>query len=65
MSLCSNYLRYLDFGLVTITSGVQYYIQGMVIKSMGPVIVTAFNPVRMIIVTALACIILSEQLFLG
>ncbi|CAJ2658848.1 unnamed protein product [Trifolium pratense] len=32
---------------------------------MGPFIVTAFNPVRMIIVTALACIILSEQLFLG
>ncbi|XP_027358332.1 WAT1-related protein At4g08290-like [Abrus precatorius] len=48
-----------------ITSGVQYYIQGMVIKSMGPVIVTAFNPLRMIIVTALACIILSEQLYLG
>jgi len=44
---------------------VQYYIQGLVIKTMGPVIVTAFNPVRMIIVTALACIILSEQLFLG
>lgn len=48
-----------------VTSGVQYYIQGLVIKTMGPVIVTAFNPVRMIIVTALACIILSEQLFLG
>nr|AFK38717.1 unknown [Medicago truncatula] len=47
-----------------VTSGVQYYIQGLVIKTMGPVIVTAFNPVRMIIVTALACIILSEQLFL-
>ncbi|QCD78775.1 WAT1-related protein [Vigna unguiculata] len=41
------------------------YIQGMVIKSMGPVIVTAFNPLRMIIVTGLACIILSEQLYLG
>lgn len=48
-----------------VTSGVQYYIQGLVIKTMGPVIVTAFNPVRMIIVTALAYIILSEQLFLG
>lgn len=34
-------------------------------KAMGPVIVTAFNPLRMIIVTALACIILSEQLFVG
>ncbi|XP_022636367.1 WAT1-related protein At4g08290 isoform X1 [Vigna radiata var. radiata] len=48
-----------------VTSGVQYYIQGMVIKSMGPVIVTAFNPLRMIIITTLACIILSEQLYLG
>ncbi|XP_061356505.1 WAT1-related protein At4g08290-like [Gastrolobium bilobum] len=48
-----------------VTSGVQYYIQGMVIKAMGPVIVTAFNPLRMIIVTALACIILSEKLYLG
>ncbi|PNY16548.1 auxin-induced protein 5ng4-like [Trifolium pratense] len=48
-----------------VASGVQYYIQGIIIKSMGPFIVTAFNPVRMIIVTALACIILSEQLFLG
>ncbi|KAJ1376897.1 EamA domain [Sesbania bispinosa] len=48
-----------------VTSGVQYYIQGMVIKTMGPVIVTAFNPLRMIIVTAMACIILSEQLYLG
>ncbi|XP_020227994.1 WAT1-related protein At4g08290 isoform X2 [Cajanus cajan] len=48
-----------------VTSGVQYYIQGMIVKSMGPVIVTAFNPLRMIIVTGLACVILSEQLYLG
>ncbi|XP_061367812.1 WAT1-related protein At4g08290-like [Gastrolobium bilobum] len=48
-----------------VTSGVKYYIQGMVTKVMGPVIVTAFNPLRMIIVIALACIILSEQLYLG
>ncbi|RDX68802.1 WAT1-related protein [Mucuna pruriens] len=48
-----------------VTSGVQYYVQGMVIKSMGPVIVTAFNPLRMIIITTLACIVLSEQLYLG
>ncbi|CAI8597417.1 unnamed protein product [Vicia faba] len=48
-----------------VTSGVQYYIQGLVMKAMGPVIVTAFNPLRMIIVTALACIILDEKLFLG
>ncbi|MED6187315.1 hypothetical protein PIB30_075248 [Stylosanthes scabra] len=48
-----------------VTSGVQYYIQGMVSKDMGPVIVTAFNPLRMVIVIALACIILSEKLYLG
>ncbi|XP_020225114.2 WAT1-related protein At4g08290-like [Cajanus cajan] len=48
-----------------VSSGVQYYIQGMVVKSMGPVIVTAFNPLRMIIVTTLACIVLSEKLYLG
>ncbi|KAL2339801.1 hypothetical protein Fmac_007741 [Flemingia macrophylla] len=48
-----------------VSSGVQYYIQGVVIKSVGPVIVTAFNPLRMIITTTLACIFLSEQLHLG
>ncbi|CAJ1974210.1 unnamed protein product [Sphenostylis stenocarpa] len=48
-----------------VSSGVQYYIQGVVIKSMGPVIVTAFNPLRMIIITTLACIVLSEKLYLG
>ncbi|KAL9313596.1 hypothetical protein ACSQ67_019048 [Phaseolus vulgaris] len=48
-----------------VSSGVQYYIQGVVIKTMGPVIVTAFNPLRMIIITTLACIVLSEKLYLG
>ncbi|KAL5071078.1 hypothetical protein RYX36_021965 [Vicia faba] len=43
----------------------QFYVQGSVIKTMGPVFVTAFNPLRMIIVTALACILLSEKLHLG
>ncbi|KAK4276745.1 hypothetical protein QN277_014858 [Acacia crassicarpa] len=48
-----------------VTSGIQYYVQGVVMKTMGPVFVTAFNPLRMIIVTALACFLLSEQLHLG
>ncbi|MED6205178.1 hypothetical protein PIB30_015516 [Stylosanthes scabra] len=42
-----------------------FYVQGLVIKTTGPVFVTAFNPLRMIIVTALASILLSEKLYLG
>ncbi|KAK7373139.1 hypothetical protein VNO80_06537 [Phaseolus coccineus] len=56
-------LAYTYSGIVT--SAVQFYVQGMVIKTTGPVFVTAFNPLRMIIVTALACIVLSEKLHLG
>ncbi|XP_054799131.1 WAT1-related protein At4g08290-like [Prosopis cineraria] len=48
-----------------VTSGIQYYVQGVVMRRMGPVFVTAFNPLRMIIVTSLACLLLSEQLHLG
>ncbi|KAI5394405.1 WAT1-related protein At4g08290 [Lathyrus oleraceus] len=48
-----------------VTSAIQFYVQGSVIKTMGPVFVTAFNPLRMIIVTALACLFLSEKLHLG
>ncbi|XP_028757545.1 WAT1-related protein At4g08290 [Neltuma alba] len=48
-----------------VASGIQYYVQGVVMKTMGPVFVTAFNPVRMIIVTILASFLLSEQLHLG
>ncbi|CAJ2674444.1 unnamed protein product [Trifolium pratense] len=48
-----------------VTSAIQFYVQGLVIKTMGPVFVTAFNPLRMIIVIALACIFLSEKLHLG
>ncbi|XP_047176389.1 WAT1-related protein At4g08290-like [Vigna umbellata] len=59
----SRLLAYGYSGIVT--SAIQFYVQGMVIKTTGPVFVTAFNPLRMIIVTALACIVLSEKLHLG
>ncbi|XP_014503271.1 WAT1-related protein At4g08290 [Vigna radiata var. radiata] len=59
----SRLLAYAYSGIVT--SAIQFYVQGMVIKTTGPVFVTAFNPLRMIIVTALACIVLSEKLHLG
>ncbi|CAJ1971864.1 unnamed protein product [Sphenostylis stenocarpa] len=59
----SRLLAYAYSGIVT--SAIQFYVQGMVIKTTGPVFVTAFNPLRMIIVTALACLVLSEKLHLG
>ncbi|KAI4378607.1 hypothetical protein MLD38_016064 [Melastoma candidum] len=48
-----------------ICSGVAYYIQGVVMKDRGPVFVTAFNPLSMVIVAILSSFILAEQLFLG
>ncbi|KAK4766928.1 hypothetical protein SAY86_014679 [Trapa natans] len=48
-----------------VSSGITYYVQGLVLKSRGPVFVTAFNPLCMIIVAALGSIILAEKLYLG
>ncbi|GAB2235678.1 hypothetical protein Droror1_Dr00026113 [Drosera rotundifolia] len=46
-------------------SGLAYYIQGMVMKERGPVFVTAFNPLCMVIVAVMSSIFLSEQMHLG
>ncbi|GMH10135.1 hypothetical protein Nepgr_011976 [Nepenthes gracilis] len=46
-------------------SGLAYYIQGMVMKERGPVFVTAFNPLCMIIVAAMSSFILAEKLHVG
>ncbi|KAI4389773.1 hypothetical protein MLD38_001960 [Melastoma candidum] len=48
-----------------ILSGITYYVQGLVMKSRGPVFITAFNPLCMFIVTILASVILSEKLYLS
>ncbi|XP_007019026.2 PREDICTED: WAT1-related protein At4g08290 isoform X1 [Theobroma cacao] len=48
-----------------VSSGITYYVQGLVMKTRGPVFVTAFNPLCMIIVTALGSAILGEQIHLG
>ncbi|XP_021810263.1 WAT1-related protein At4g08290 [Prunus avium] len=48
-----------------IASGIAYYVQGLVMKTRGPVFVTAFNPLCMIIVSILGSIILAEKLHLG
>ncbi|KAE8669454.1 WAT1-related protein [Hibiscus syriacus] len=47
------------------SSGITYYVQGLVMKTRGPVFVTAFNPLCMIIVAALGSALLGEQIHLG
>ncbi|XP_071732851.1 WAT1-related protein At2g39510-like [Rutidosis leptorrhynchoides] len=60
-----------DAGLVTmvyggvICSGLGYYLSGIIMKEKGPVFVTAFNPLSMVIVAILGSFVLSEQLNLG
>ncbi|KAI3474063.1 hypothetical protein Pfo_028851 [Paulownia fortunei] len=46
-------------------SGIAYYVQGVVMKERGPVFVTAFSPLGMIIVAILSSFILAEQMYLG
>ncbi|XP_010554433.1 PREDICTED: WAT1-related protein At2g39510-like [Tarenaya hassleriana] len=48
-----------------ICSGISYYIQGAVMKTRGPVFVTAFNPLSMVIVAILGSFLLAEVMFLG
>lgn len=46
-------------------SGLAYYIQGLVMKERGPVFVTAFNPLCMVIVAILSSFIMAEKMYLG
>ncbi|KAH7524508.1 hypothetical protein FEM48_Zijuj06G0126800 [Ziziphus jujuba var. spinosa] len=48
-----------------VCSGIAYYMQGKVMKERGPVFVTAFSPLCMIITAALGAIVLAEQVHLG
>ncbi|CAO2834569.1 unnamed protein product [Amaranthus hypochondriacus] len=48
-----------------ICSGIAYYVQGVVNRERGPVFVTVFSPLCMIITAALGSIILHEILHLG
>ncbi|CAK7346997.1 unnamed protein product [Dovyalis caffra] len=48
-----------------VCSGIAYYVQGMVIRTRGPVFVTSFSPLCMIITAALGLIVLAEQVHLG
>lgn len=48
-----------------VCSGMAYYIQGAVMKDRGPVFVTTFNPLCMVIVAIMGSFFLAEQMFLG
>ncbi|BFG19111.1 hypothetical protein CerSpe_053850 [Prunus speciosa] len=48
-----------------VCSGLAYYAQGVVSRERGPVFVTAFSPLCMIITAALGAIVLAEQVHLG
>ncbi|WJX11826.1 hypothetical protein P8452_02390 [Trifolium repens] len=46
-------------------SGLAYYLQGVVMKARGPVFVTTFSPLCMVIVAIMGYFLLAEQMFLG
>ncbi|KAK8665942.1 hypothetical protein V6N13_006097 [Hibiscus sabdariffa] len=48
-----------------VCSGLAYYIQGVVMNDRGPVFVTAFSPLCMVIVAVMSSFIFAEQMFLG
>ncbi|KAG0535046.1 hypothetical protein BDA96_04G332400 [Sorghum bicolor] len=48
-----------------VCSGVAYYVQGIVSRQRGPVFVTAFNPLCMIITAIMGSIILKEEITRG
>ncbi|KAJ8760008.1 hypothetical protein K2173_010864 [Erythroxylum novogranatense] len=48
-----------------VSSGIAYYVQGLVMQKTGPVFVTAFSPLMMIIVAIMGSFILAEKIYLG
>ena len=48
-----------------ICSGFAFYIQGVVMKERGPVFVTAFSPLSVVLVMIIGSFVLSETLHMG
>ena len=61
--LCYIYPRVWLQGIVS--SSISYYVQGLVMEKRGPVFVTAFSPLMMIIVAIMGSFILAEKIYLG
>ncbi|KAJ4979449.1 hypothetical protein NE237_010229 [Protea cynaroides] len=48
-----------------VSSSIAYYVQGLVMQKRGPVFVTAFSPLMMIVVAIMGSFILAEKIYLG
>ncbi|KAL6540704.1 hypothetical protein OROMI_024587 [Orobanche minor] len=48
-----------------VSSSIAYYVQGLVMQKRGPVFVTAFSPLMMIIVAIMGIFILAEKIYVG
>nr|GMD44819.1 WAT1-related protein At5g07050-like [Ipomoea batatas] len=48
-----------------VSSSIAYYVQGIVMQKRGPVFVTAFSPLMMIIVAIMGSFILAEKIYVG
>ena len=48
-----------------VSSGIAYYVQGVVMKKRGPVFVTAFSPLMMIFIAIMGSFILAKKIYLG
>ncbi|KAH6819324.1 nodulin MtN21 /EamA-like transporter family protein [Perilla frutescens var. frutescens] len=48
-----------------VSSGIAYYVQGIVMQKRGPVFVTAFSPLMMVIVAIMGIFILAENIYVG
>ncbi|XP_047322669.1 WAT1-related protein At4g08300-like [Impatiens glandulifera] len=48
-----------------VCSGIAYYVQGVVNRARGPVFITAFSPLAMIITAILGALVLGEKVHLG
>ncbi|KAL3534760.1 hypothetical protein ACH5RR_003221 [Cinchona calisaya] len=48
-----------------VSSSIAYYVQGLVMEKRGPVFVTAFSPLMMIIVAIMGSSILTEKIYVG
>lgn len=48
-----------------VSSSIAYYVHGQVMEKKGPVFVTAFSPLMMIIVAIMGTFILAEKLYIG
>ncbi|XP_047940048.1 WAT1-related protein At5g07050-like [Salvia hispanica] len=48
-----------------VSSSIAYYVQGLVMQKTGPVFVTAFSPLMMIIVAIMGSFILAEKIYVG